>query len=58
VVVAFCVERAFHPTETGISSSLFKSSENIALDDGLDEATINKAIKAAVLRVGMAMDCL
>jgi len=35
VVVAFSVERAFHPTMTGISSFLFKSSEDIALDDGL-----------------------
>jgi hypothetical protein len=36
VVVAFWVERAFHPTLTGISSFLFKRSENISLDEGLE----------------------
>ncbi len=36
VVVAFCLERSFHPTKTGISSYLFKSSENIALEGRLD----------------------
>lgn len=33
MVVAFGVERAFHPTKTGIPNFSFKRSANIALDE-------------------------
>jgi hypothetical protein len=52
VVVTFEVERAFHPTLTGISSSLFNRRENIALNRRLGAITSAPVMLNVIAAVG------